>query len=475
VLDKAANSVKGIASAALSKILSGDDTATGVEGSCSDNSDRHPTSSQDQPVASAVGIDRDGNGAVAPVDEVDSNGQPVRGARAGASWSSMEAGMEDGKDYLAALGNTDYNTNVDVGQGAKFGIDSLFLGNEKFNLGGVSDIADGSLRRYEFRKYENIVGDYFISPAFLDAVAVHMAKNFVWESLPGIRLPLILGIWGPKGCGKTFQTELAFKKLGVEAVVMSAGELEHEWAGTPGRMIRERYRKASEMSKVRGKMTALVINDIDAGVGHFKNTQTTVNNQIVVATLMNICDNPTRVAGAGNWREGDIIRRVPIIVTGNDFSTLFAPLIRDGRMAKFYWKPGRSELLDILTQMYKEDNVSESDLNTLLDTFPDQPLDFFGAIRAGTYDKQILEWIKDDVVKGDLTQDDANMAELSRRLVRKEGLPVFNTDHICLDVLIAEGNRIAEEQDNIGRVRLAGEYMNNIGANRGQALLGLQG
>ncbi len=45
---------------------------------------------------------------------------------------------------------------------------------------------------------------------------VHMAKNYVWESLPGIKLPLILGIWGPKGCGKTFQTELAFKKLGWE-------------------------------------------------------------------------------------------------------------------------------------------------------------------------------------------------------------------------------------------------------------------
>ena len=46
---------------------------------------------------------------------------------------------------------------------------------------------------------------------------VHMAKNYVWESLPGIKLPLILGIWGPKGCGKTFQTELAFKKLGWES------------------------------------------------------------------------------------------------------------------------------------------------------------------------------------------------------------------------------------------------------------------
>ena len=31
--------------------------------------------------------------------------------------------------------------------------------------------------------------------------------------------------------------------------------------------------------------------------------------------------------------------RVPIIVTGNDFSTLYAPLLRDGRMDKFLWEP----------------------------------------------------------------------------------------------------------------------------------------
>lgn len=37
---------------------------------------------------------------------------------------------------------------------------------------------------------------------------------------------------------------------GVEAVVMSAGELESEVAGKPGRLIRERYRKAADMGKV---------------------------------------------------------------------------------------------------------------------------------------------------------------------------------------------------------------------------------
>lgn len=36
----------------------------------------------------------------------------------------------------------------------------------------------------------------------------------------------------------------------IEPIIMSAGELEHEWAGTPGRLIRERYRKAAEMARV---------------------------------------------------------------------------------------------------------------------------------------------------------------------------------------------------------------------------------
>jgi F0F1-type ATP synthase beta subunit len=40
-----------------------------------------------------------------------------------------------------------------------------------------------------------------------------------------------VGIWGGKGQGKTFQTELIFRAMGVEPVIMSAGELESERAG----------------------------------------------------------------------------------------------------------------------------------------------------------------------------------------------------------------------------------------------------
>ena len=65
-----------------------------------------------------------------------------------------------------------------------------------------------------------------------------------------------------------------------------------------------------------------------------QDTQVTVNNQIVVSTLMNMCDDPTRVSIGEVWREEAMNIRVPVFVTGNDFSTLYAPLIRDGRMDK---------------------------------------------------------------------------------------------------------------------------------------------
>lgn len=50
---------------------------------------------------------------------------------------------------------------------------------------------------------------------------------------------------------------------------------------------------------------------------------------------MNIADNPTNVQLPGVYKTEEI-PRVPIVCTGNDFSTLYAPLIRDGRMEKVH-------------------------------------------------------------------------------------------------------------------------------------------
>lgn len=148
----------------------------------------------------------------------------------------------EGDDYLYRLGKEADNLNITVG--ARSGIvDELFVGNF---LGKDSDIVF-DYRQKATRTFEYLQGDYYIAPAFLDKVACHIVKNYIAHLLNNIKVPLILGIWGGKGQGKTFQTELIFRAMGVEPVIMSAGELESEKAGEPGRLIRDRYRTASQV------------------------------------------------------------------------------------------------------------------------------------------------------------------------------------------------------------------------------------
>lgn len=232
---------------------------------------------------------------------------------------------------------------------------------------------------------------YYISPRFLDKLAVHITKNYL--DLDDVRVPLILGIHGRKGEGKTFQCDLVYERMGIEVVHISGGELESPDAGDPARLIRLRYREAAELVRVRGVMAVLMINDLDAGAGRFDAlTQYTVNTQLVNNTLMNIADTPTNVQLPGSY-DDQPIQRVPIIVTGNDFTTLYEPLVRDGRMEKFYWQPDRNDRVGIVGGIFAPDNLGARAIEQLVDTFPQQAVDFYGALRARIYDEQVRDFI----------------------------------------------------------------------------------
>jgi ribulose bisphosphate carboxylase small subunit len=288
---------------------------------------------------------------------------------------------------------------------------------------------------------------YYVSPRFLDKVAIHITKNFM--DLPGVRVPVILGVHGRKGEGKSFQCELVFKLMGIEPVRMSAGELESPDAGDPVRLIRSRYREAADLIKVRGKMCVLLINDLDAGAGRVdKTTQYTVNTQLVNGTLMNIADNPTDVQLPGSY-ETEPTPRVPIIVTGNDFSTLYAPLVRDGRMDKFYWEPSLEDRMGIVAGIFEEDALSNVDVDRLVGSFPNQSIDFFGALRSRVYDEQVRAFIRQ-----------VGVERVSTHLVNNpdKTLSAAKTN-VTLAHLIALGAEIVEEQNRLGRSQLAQEYV----------------
>ncbi|HBE56689.1 MAG TPA: ribulose 1,5-bisphosphate carboxylase [Cyanobacteria bacterium UBA11159] len=287
---------------------------------------------------------------------------------------------------------------------------------------------------------------YYIAPRFRDKLAVHITKNFL--ELPHVRVPLILGIHGGKGEGKSFQCELVFQQMGIGVVHISGGELESPDAGDPSRLIRLRYREAAEMIRVHGKMCVLTISDLDAGAGRIdRATQYTVNTQLVNATLMNIADHPTDVQLPGSY-DATPLHRVPIIVTGNDFSTLYAPLIRDGRMEKFYWQPDIKDRIGIVGGIFAEDGLTENDIAQLIDTFPQQSIDFFSALRSRIYDEQIREFIHQ-----------VGLDKISFRIVRStEAPPEFTKPNFDLPHLIEFGNILLGEQKQVEVSGLAQEY-----------------
>ncbi|XP_072980044.1 ribulose bisphosphate carboxylase/oxygenase activase, chloroplastic-like isoform X1 [Typha angustifolia] len=350
------------------------------------------------------------------------------------------------KDRWAGLAYDISDDQQDITRGKGL-VDSLFqaptgAGTHVPIMTSYEYISQG-LRQYNF---DNTMDGYYIAPAFMDKLVVHITKNFM--TLPNIKVPLILGIWGGKGQGKSFQCELVFAKMGINPIMMSAGELESGNAGEPAKLIRQRYREAADIIQ-KGKMCVLFINDLDAGAGRMGGTtQYTVNNQMVNATLMNIADNPTNVQLPGMYNKQEN-PRVPIIVTGNDFSTLYAPLIRDGRMEKFYWSPTREDRIGVCTGIFRTDNVPKDDIVKLVDAFPGQSIDFFGALRARVYDDEVRKWIAE-----------VGVEKVGKKLVNSiEGPPTFEQPEMKLDKLMEYGTMLVKEQENVKRVQLADKYL----------------
>nr|AFB70997.1 ribulose bisphosphate carboxylase/oxygenase activase [Nicotiana attenuata] len=371
---------------------------------------------------------------------------PNRSFRIVAQEQEIDEKKQTDKDRWKGLVMDMSDDQQDITRG-KGMVDTLFqaptgTGTHHAVLQSYEYISQG-LRQYNL---DNTLDGFYIAPAFMDKLVVHITKNFL--KLPNIKVPLILGIWGGKGQGKSFQCELVFRKMGINPIMMSAGELESGNAGEPAKLIRQRYREAAEIIR-KGNMCVLFINDLDAGAGRMGGTtQYTVNNQMVNATLMNIADNPTNVQLPGMYNKQENAR-VPIIVTGNDFSTLYAPLIRDGRMEKFYWAPTREDRIGVCKGIFRTDSVPDEHVVRLVDAFPGQSIDFFGALRARVYDDEVRKWI-----------ESTGIEQVGEKLLNSiDGPPTFEQPKMTIDKLLEYGNLLVQEQENVKRVQLADKYL----------------
>jgi hypothetical protein len=218
--------------------------------------------------------------------------------------------------------------------------------------------------------------------------------------------PLILGVFGRPGDGKSFQIRAHLERRGVLPVSINAADLESDRAGVPGKLVLEMYENAGHRIE-EATPAAVIVDDFDTTVGEWEHSTTTVNHQQVLAQLMHLADSPTEAAGKK-------LRRVPVFITGNDLSKVYPPLRRPGRMRAFPWLPSDAEREEIVTAILG-DVLPPCDVPALLAKLPGAPIAFFsdllveilaevsaaevdrqaqdlvGLVRSGSQGRQLLE------------------------------------------------------------------------------------
>ncbi len=219
-----------------------------------------------------------------------------------------------------------------------------------------------------------------IPERFVEALDQHLVLNYAdvheW--------PLVLGVFGRPGDGKSFQIRTHLERRGVTPVSVNAADLESDRAGAPGKLVLDMYADAGHRIE-EGTPAAVVVDDFDTTVGEWEHSTTTVNHQQVLAQLMHLADNP---AEAGGRR----LRRVPVFITGNDLSKVYPPLRRPGRMRAFPWLPSDAERAEVVGAILSS-VLDPRDVSDLLRSLPEAPIAFFSDVAV----EILAEVAKDEI------------------------------------------------------------------------------
>ena len=221
--------------------------------------------------------------------------------------------------------------------------------------------------------------------------------------------PVILSIFGEPGMGKTFQLRKILEYNGFRVHSINAADLESDRAGEPTKLLRKEYVAASG-EIAGGNGAAIVIDDIDTTLGEWESYTGTVNHQDLIAFFMHIADSPKTMENISSS-----LRRVPIFFTGNDFSKLYGPLRRPGRMNLFEYKPSIKEKAEVLTSMFGIQYYSC--IVASVKRYSDVPIAFYAGLKANTLAVRYSEIVK-NIDYNELLRDESYRVHLRNSISR---------------------------------------------------------
>jgi len=90
--------------------------------------------------------------------------------------------------------------------------------------------------------------------------------------------------------------------------------------------------------------------------------------------------------------------RIPIFLTGNDFTKLYSPLLRAGRMTKFKWLPSSEEKTNVIATIFQS-HLTQSEAQSLIahcdglakkQGIENVPVSFYASLKSRVLDDYIL-------------------------------------------------------------------------------------
>lgn len=235
----------------------------------------------------------------------------------------------------------------------------------------------------------NVDGDIYngmyIPKRFRNAVLKHLLLNYS-SNFNNFSPPLLLGIQGPMGEGKSFMIKQICQHYDINCILISGAELCGKNEGDSIKKLDDTYKNASVEAHVNRNFHCIVIDDFHKSIAasEQQNVNRTSNSDTLVGRLMNLADHPYVVDN-----------RIPIILTANTFATTYSPLLRNGRMELFEWTPNISEKEVIVYHIFKKyyPDIKSDVIKQLVSEYKDYYVAFFQSIAQDLFWKDCYSTI----------------------------------------------------------------------------------
>lgn len=212
-------------------------------------------------------------------------------------------------------------------------------------------------------EYKNI----FVPQRFEDTVASHVIAPYLEKNI-FYKHPIYLAIMGEAGEGKTAQAIATCTQKGVYVIYVSASALSGSHENEAREKLQRIYSYTLELRKK--SLVAIVIDDFHKGIANEdENIKKTINTDVLIGYMMNIAEHNGAV-------------HIPIILTANDISKIYAPLLRTGRADKFFWKPRLGEKKEVVYKILCSfmGERDENKFNRFFDQFCNENIAFFAQL-----------------------------------------------------------------------------------------------